>query len=802
MTSIPLFSATSSLYSTIPSTYRESVLDFHSVPKTFQHPDQLKFEDSDEEEDITSYYATTNNEQDDRSSSDEEEDEDCLIIPPRIEGTRSILAQTADSNSINRSNSQIRFQLPPKRSNPTSSMKPTVLTPSTLFPNPLYTLNPPSYSQFTVNERRAAAVPSTTQQKPTNPYANSLWYNTHGSFGNNAIDDIQQRVQRQHQQKNTQAKKRNIEEQQRQQQEYSQRSESLTCVEDQEETDVESRYTPPERNESLAFKRVDSPIGTRHFFAATPLETWDAVESVCPSPRCKGLSSTSEKYGKAVKELFDTEMKYAYDLQLIESVYRVLLNSRKYRHVISSSEELVIFSNVESITELSLLLVKQLRRTFRFEGDVFNPVVSISEIDLGQTLIDFFTRIKGTYATYFQTHEAQIATLDKCQRLNGPKYEKWLSDGSYLCKSQSDCWDLESLLVKPIQRVSKYLLLLNVLIESISDRIEDNVRENLYKAKNNLEKWLDELNCAQAPKSVENSTTRNASNIASEDPVKKLVYQRHYDSHQSYLQSINDFKTRYAKLQQFSKVISATLPTMIKFTQYHRHFGDTWHRFMDYEDVEGESNEDVHDEHNSNRYYILSVYASYSEKLETQESQTKLTISKIQEKIVKATSLTLETCQSVRHRIKTQSSSKPAYLAYLANPTKTPSKDVQEYITIQNQLQDELPQLNKLLEHFSHYVALSYARIISNWLATLAGDNQVTRYLEMLKSGELTKGDNFDIIEVYSAVKIQTKEALRDLCVDLNEKDISVIRNLTEQREVKGEVKISSSRVVRRLFGV
>ncbi|KAH3687799.1 hypothetical protein WICPIJ_001222, partial [Wickerhamomyces pijperi] len=760
-----------------------------------------------EEEDITSYYANHNerfnSHFDDSGSSSSEfsesEDEEDLVIPPRMESNPQIHTQVTKSptTTVSRSGSQIRFQLPPKRSN-TTTRKVNIPTPTTLFSNPQYVIHPPAYSSLTANEKKPSAVPVVPVNKPANPYANSLWYNARGSFGNQAIDAIQERVQ---QQRQTGSRKRAIEE-------YVSQSGSSTQVDEAEDDDDDSLFVPPQRDESLAFKKVDSPILSKHFFT-DPSKAWNVVDSACASPKYKGLSPTGEQFGKAFKELFDTELKYSSDLNLIESVYRALFKSRKYRNVVSTNEEKIIFSNIASITELSLLFLKQIRRLLRFEGDIFNPVVSLSEVDIGQLLLEYFNRIKGTYASYFQTHEARIATLEKCQRLNGPKYEKWLADGAYLCKAQSDCWDLESLLVKPIQRVSKYLLLLNVLIDSVSDAAGSQIKDNLVNARTHLERWLDELNSSQRPRSADESC--DDSKLA-DDPVKKQVYEQHYDTHQAHIHSIDEFKAKYSKLQQFARSVEESMPPMLKFIRYQRHYAETWHRFMQYQeeednDCEEEGGGDEGEEEAGNRHYIHSVYNSYTEKLSTQETQTKLAINSIHERIIKATSLTLETCESVRHHIKSQTNSKPAYLAYLANPTKTPSRAVQEYITIQNQLQDELPKLNKLLEHFCHYISLDYAKIISEWLSTLAGDKQIAKYLDLVKSGEFTRGDNFDIIEIYSAMKIQTKEALRDLCVDLSASDIFVRSNQYAQlsgdvKGVKGEVRISSSRVVRRLFGV
>ncbi|KAH3672764.1 hypothetical protein WICMUC_004170 [Wickerhamomyces mucosus] len=606
--------------------------------------------------------------------------------------------------------------------------------------------------------------------KTVNPYGTSLWYNTAGDFGNHAIGEIQKRV----------------------------------IIESKRKRKLqnESNFLPPTRFDSLnnGTKRVDSPIKDEVFLiGADNLKLYTDIgngnSGTISGTEVKSLSHSKiseSRFHKSIRELIESEMKYAKDISLISSIYRTILHSRKYKNILSSDQESIIFSNIDIIGDLSNLLIKDLRKAYNISSENVSFLDKMEEVDVGEVLSTYFVRIRKTYESFFNTHKTQITTLNQCNKLGGPKVKKWLDECAYLSRSQSDCWDFEGLLIKPIQRVPKYLLLINTILESIDDHgVPFEVVDHLYNSKTLVERWLDVLNSQQ------NALLFPSNLITETGPVpeiQKLVYEQHVLSKREYADSINEFKVKYYKLSELKKKIKQSLEPMLTFVRYQKHLSNSWQNFMEHE-----NDEQLED------HYIKSIYSCYHEKLCIQESKTKLIITEIDQKIIKAIDLVLEKCNAIKVQVKKHSNDRDAYISYIRKDDKSyfprsfSANAVQEYVTIENQIKDELPVMLDKIQKLFHYITLRYDSLIVEWFKILSGDQQIASYSEALKSKSLTLGDNFDIIELYCISKRETKKAIQDLCsVD----DSSSKNGLLLDSLVSNELQINSSKVVRRLFGV
>ncbi|CDR44082.1 CYFA0S13e03026g1_1 [Cyberlindnera fabianii] len=631
----------------------------------------------------------------------------------------------------------------------------------------------------------------------TNPYANSLWYNTRGEVGNETINDIKQRV----------AKRK-----------------------------LEEAVKPPARLESLSSKKIDSPISNEAFFNG-----FDNVD--CPSPKYKGLktpdtehrNATEKKYGHALKELITTEIKYHEDLTLTKTVYRSILHSnKKYKHILSSKQEAVIFSNLETICDLSGLFIRDVTKVmsrscngyFDFDINKHFGLVDVSSVDIGDFLKSYFIRLSIAYTSYFESHRKQMEELEQCTKYGGPNVSKWLNECEYLAKAKSDCWSLEALLIQPIQRLPSYLLMIDSLLES-SDEMSYEYIEQLYDAKTYLEKLLDKLNSRAVILAADESTTdkglsmnkpsielvREAKTYLgklrgdrpskipvppdSQDLEPLMVLQDRQnkraqlekaminirESRQEYVDLVNQFKTVYTNLKHFKKELKTCSQSLFKSVEYQKSLVEKWRAFMEYED------------NDLDNYYIKSIYSSYSEKVSDQEAKTKIVSMKIEEKLGKALELALENCAAVKYRIKKHNNSRGAYVRYLKHQghmSETQGFEAQEYIAIENQIKEDLPPLLEKMSQFFHYTSLMYSSIIQEWFKMMAGGNQLEVYQDALRQGDLEMGDNFDIIEIYSTSKHSTRLALKDMCS--REAPYSEVNSAL--------LRIHRSKVVRRLFGI
>lgn len=597
----------------------------------------------------------------------------------------------------------------------------------------------------------------------SNPYAGSLWYSTAGEKGSEAIGKIQERV------KNN--RKRN----------------------------VDDLVLPP-RMDSLTNKKVDSPIKNENFASGL-----DDVH--CDSPKYKGISTSypESKYRRALEELIQSEVKYQNDLLLINSVYRSLLhNSRKYKNILSQSEEAIIFGNIDTVIDLSKLLVRDLMKGIKkhtqcdfVEGDSLKEQIGNSRIerfDIGETFDNYLNRFKIVYTSYFKNHRTQMQELTRCTDFSGPKVSKWLDECAFLAKSQSNCWDFESLLIKPIQRLSKYTLLIDKLLDTSCDDVSFEIIQHLCDAKAHVEKLLDGINNLTPPSSADGNIDDNdTKSLATETgTVFSTTPRREYAS------IVKEFKSRYIKVQALKKEIVYSLNPLISFMDEHIQFAESWEKFMEYGDNET-------DEH-----FIRSIYSSYTEKLKDQRGKTMLVVQEVKETIVKALDLSLEHCHSVKNKVNKHSTYRAAYISYInKEKTKLKSatagkisnhsyKDAQEYIVLKNQIIDEVPILVGQLDALLHYVVLSYHRAITEWLKSLAGEKHISQMGEALEDGSWTMGNNFDIIELHTISKHHTKLALEEFSSQF---EANKMHSAYKDKNVDATVRIYPSRVIRRLFG-
>ncbi|GMM34996.1 hypothetical protein DASC09_023210 [Saccharomycopsis crataegensis] len=214
-------------------------------------------------------------------------------------------------------------------------------------------------------------------------------------------------------------------------------------------------------------------------------------------------------YDRCLLELFDTELAYYNDLKIIVDVYYKGLDQDTYRYILSENDKNLLFGNVEdiadmcegfmksavgefkqlggqvdwdqSVTLLSLVSKESSLNSFISEKFSANNLTSeklkqlvttmkTSEIDVGKLLLNYFTgaryRFSDNYAAFIKNSKArQKLLLDKLNISGGPMFGKWYHESTIISQtSGTSAWDLESLMIKPVQRLLKYKILIDQLI--------------------------------------------------------------------------------------------------------------------------------------------------------------------------------------------------------------------------------------------------------------------------------------------------------------------------------------------------
>ncbi|KAL6070881.1 Rho guanyl nucleotide exchange factor [Balamuthia mandrillaris] len=159
------------------------------------------------------------------------------------------------------------------------------------------------------------------------------------------------------------------------------------------------------------------------------------------------LPDTQRHRHKIINEIINTERDYIKDLQNLIHYFMEPLESNK---ILSSEEIKVIFSNVTMIVKINLALYDDLlAKAKESKGD-----------DLGQPFLNLSDYLK-MYSQYCSNQKMQRETLLACEKKN-KEFKAFLESRHHepeLCYLQ-----LTDFLIKPVQRLCKYPLLLRELL--------------------------------------------------------------------------------------------------------------------------------------------------------------------------------------------------------------------------------------------------------------------------------------------------------------------------------------------------
>ncbi|KAI9728998.1 MAG: hypothetical protein M1828_000083 [Chrysothrix sp. TS-e1954] len=200
-----------------------------------------------------------------------------------------------------------------------------------------------------------------------------------------------------------------------------------------------------------------------------------------------------------IKELIDTEYSYHQDVTIVEDIY---MGTASTCTELTNDDIRVLFGNISQVAAFSRVLADSLKEATRSvyskprnsrwrvkRGDNTNrdslATSNSSQADqqLGSDLERdqrtqvglVFTKNMGQlekiYTEYLRNHDSANERLQKLQK--SEKVSLWLNECQNYAIDITDAWNLDSLLVKPTQRVLKYPLLLNSLMDNTPDEHPD-----------------------------------------------------------------------------------------------------------------------------------------------------------------------------------------------------------------------------------------------------------------------------------------------------------------------------------------
>lgn len=213
-----------------------------------------------------------------------------------------------------------------------------------------------------------------------------------------------------------------------------------------------------------------------------------------PSPDQKRL--TKRKH--IIKELVDTEHSFGQDMKVVDDIYKgtsnvIIISAEDVKTLFSNSDQIVAFSTnfLDALKQASksvYVLAKSKRwRSNRVsnatsysgntddQSSINGPELSDDEKDrktfIGEAFGHHMTNMEKVYSDYLKNHDAANQKLQILQK--NPKVQIWLKECRAYAHDLTSAWDLDSLLVKPVQRILKYPLLLDQLLEATPENHPD-----------------------------------------------------------------------------------------------------------------------------------------------------------------------------------------------------------------------------------------------------------------------------------------------------------------------------------------
>ncbi|KAI0669533.1 hypothetical protein C8Q78DRAFT_1070654 [Trametes maxima] len=274
---------------------------------------------------------------------------------------------------------------------------------------------------------------------------------------------------------------------------------------------------PPSATSSRRSRTPDKPLPlTPQPSGSMPLSPFDPEEdeeTLVPSSARSSLTAVTSKRTHALLELLSSERAYASDLALIRDIHYPLAlgqpspyptapatppgssssSSRTLSTVSNSSagssssaggppmtpeDARIIFNNVDDLAFFSDSFTEALEEAL---GDVLEG--GSGQDRVGKLFLDTIPRLEPLYRTYITKHPTAIEHLNNLPQT--PALAAYLAQTRSLASSLSHAWDLPSLLIKPVQRLLKYPLLLATVIEETPDSHGD--KANLRLAREKME---------------------------------------------------------------------------------------------------------------------------------------------------------------------------------------------------------------------------------------------------------------------------------------------------------------------------
>ncbi|TGJ86955.1 hypothetical protein E0Z10_g1793 [Xylaria hypoxylon] len=445
---------------------------------------------------------------------------------------------------------------------------------------------------------------------------------------------------------------------------------------------------------------------------------------------------------ETIKELIDTETFFIRDMNIVEEIYKGTaeacpkLDDKIIKLIFRNTDKIIQFHSAflgELKKGVSSIYMPRIHR--QVQKDTSNssdgtPSISGSstaasgqlnddkdrETSLGPIFIRNIENMQQVHETFLRNSDHAAKQLIQIQE--DPTVQVWLNECNEVARELTRAWNLDSLLIKPMQRITKYPnLLIQLLHETPVDHPD---RSSLETAKTALENAIEEIN----------KTKKNF------ELVGQIVGRRRKES---------DVKAGFARA--FGKRVDKLQPTSNKpsedteYLKLHEKFGDDYLRLQvvlrDVEFYTRQVTEHVHEflQYLSSMELVMRLQPSPHPEIESKWVRFNVSmrdiekvaleqhLSQVRKQVIEPFELVIKSYSNPSLAMKKRSKRRVDYEKYIQlqkggkKIDKQLSELVEQYEALNEALKKELPKLSALTEKVGNICLGNFVNIQVQWFS-------------------------------------------------------------------------------------
>ncbi|KAI0409746.1 hypothetical protein F4802DRAFT_161404 [Xylaria palmicola] len=445
---------------------------------------------------------------------------------------------------------------------------------------------------------------------------------------------------------------------------------------------------------------------------------------------------------ETIKELIDTETFFIRDMNIVEEIYKGTaeacpkLDDKTIKLIFRNTDQIIQFHSaflVELKKGVSSIYTPRIHRHVQKDtsssSDGAPSLSSAStaasgqlddvkdrETSLGPVFIQNIEDMKQVHETFLKNSDHAAKRLIQIQE--DPTVQVWLNECNEVARELTRAWNLDSLLIKPMQRITKYPnLIIQLLHETPLDHPD---RPSLEKAKTALENAIEEIN----------KTKKNF------ELVGQIVGRRRKES---------DVKAGFARAfgKRVDKLQTASNrpPEDTEYLRLHEKFGDDYLRLQvvlrDVEFYTRQVTEYVHEflQYLSSMELVMRLQPSPHPEIESKWVRFNVSmrdiekvaldqhLSQVRKQVIEPFELVIKSYSNPSLAMKKRSKRRVDYEKYIQlqksgkKIDKQLSELVEQYEALNEALKKELPKLSVLTEKVGNICLGNLVNIQARWFS-------------------------------------------------------------------------------------